>query len=517
MSYRTDRVRLIVLFARKSNLSKEEFHKYWLETHGPLFSSLDAVKNNLLKYEQGHVNGTVVQQLAQMMGAPVTEWNGMAIFEGESLAKIFEVFQSEQYQKIIVPDEENFIDRTKFQMIPLIYTLLWMYCGTWPHRINGQTDSFIEEAYLATTPFASHTVTLLTGGTANFAFRLHLLTLHKGQTNAGTQACEIIRCHQPLHFIGHRKTSEWPCVREMAVHAGILHVSTKGVSDHKIQAFEAKALQKIKEGLDCGPLAIVPMMYHFDETAHILIMEDCGQDSQNLKALMIGSPPSPGVAQEIGRALGQFLGRLHSWAAIDPKMVDFFDQNEQAKRITAWVTYGRIIDSLTTDNLPAVALLPEPVPASDLDDIRAIIAERTPEIFNCRDTLTMGDFWPGNIMVNLRADGSFGGVHVIDWELAKAGVAALDVGQFCAEMLSLILFKPPAVEAAKALVEAFLTEYRVHCGVMAPHFANVAAKHIGAHLVTITPRVDWGTPEETESGGGGAGAFNGRVFRSLGS
>ncbi|KAF8186576.1 hypothetical protein K438DRAFT_2153255 [Mycena galopus ATCC 62051] len=53
-----------------------------------------------------------------MMGAPVTEWDGMSIFEGESFAKIFEVFQSEQYQKIIVPDEENFIDRTKFQMIP---------------------------------------------------------------------------------------------------------------------------------------------------------------------------------------------------------------------------------------------------------------------------------------------------------------------------------------------------------------------------------------------------------------
>ncbi|KAF8186531.1 kinase-like domain-containing protein [Mycena galopus ATCC 62051] len=326
------------------------------------------------------------------------------------------------------------------------------------------------QAHLATTQFASSTVTLLTGGTGNFAFRLHLLTPYKGQTTLVLKHARPYAAAMP----------SFPLAIER-------------------QAFEAKALEKIKEGLDCGSLAKVPVMYHFDETAHTIIMEDCGQDSQNLKALMIASPPSPAVAQEIGRALGQFLGRLHSWAAIDPKMamVDFFDQNEQAKRITAWVTYGRIIDSLTTDNLPAVALLPEPVPASDLDDIRAIIAERTPEIFNCRDTLTMGDFWSGNIMVNLRADGSFGGVHIIDWELAKAGVAALDVGQFCAEMLSLILFKPHAVEAAKALVEAFLTEYRAHCGVMAPHFANVAAKHIGAHLVTITPRVDWGTPEET--------------------
>ncbi|KAJ7866999.1 kinase-like domain-containing protein [Mycena olivaceomarginata] len=245
------------------------------------------------------------------------------------------------------------------------------------------------------------------------------------------------------------------------------------------QAFEAKALEKIREGLDSGPLAKVPVMYHFDENSHIIIMEDCGEDSQNLKALMSAAPPSVPVAQEIGRALGQFLGRLHSWGTVDPKMIDFFDENEQAKRITSWITYGRLISTLTTDDIPAVALLPEKVPESDLDDIRAIITERTNEIFTERATLTMGDFWTGNVM------------------LAKAGVAALDVGQFCAEMLTLTLFKPDAVEASKALIEAFLTEYRAHCGEMAPHFANVVAKHMGAHLVTITPRVGWGTPEET--------------------
>ncbi|KAJ7224025.1 kinase-like domain-containing protein [Mycena haematopus] len=331
------------------------------------------------------------------------------------------------------------------------------------------------QAYLATTEFASSAVTLLTGGTGNFAFRLHLLTPYEGQTTL------VLKHARPY-------VATAPSI-PLAIER---------------QAFEAEALQKIKEGLNCGPLATVPTMYHFDETAHIIIMTDAGENSRNLKALMISAPPSPAVAQEIGRALGQFLGRLHSWGAIDSKMVDFFDQNEQAKRITAWITYDRIISSLTTDNLPAVALLPEPVPESDLDDIRAIVAERTPEIFNCRDTLTMGDFWSGNIMVNLHTNAatgatSFGGVHIIDWELAKAGVAALDVGQFCAEMLCLILFEPHAgtVESAKALIEAFLVEYRAYCGELKPHFANVAAKHIGAHLVTITPRVGWGTPEET--------------------
>jgi 5-methylthioribose kinase len=55
----------------------------------------------------------------------------------------------------------------------------------------------------------------------------------------------------------------------------------------------------------------VPELYHFDEQAHVIIMEDCGVQSLNLKQLMLTATPSPAVAREIGLALGQFLGRLH--------------------------------------------------------------------------------------------------------------------------------------------------------------------------------------------------------------
>ncbi|KAJ6536912.1 kinase-like domain-containing protein [Mycena capillaripes] len=327
------------------------------------------------------------------------------------------------------------------------------------------------QAYLSTTEFASSVVTPLTGGTGNFAYRLHLLTPHDGKSTA------VLKHARPY----------------VAAAASIPFALER-------QAFESKALEKIKTDLDCGPLATVPGLYHFDEVANVIIMEDSGVDSVNLKSLMLTAPPPPTVAREIGRSLGQFLGKLHSWR--DPTMLEFFDKNEQGKKMTTYVTYGRLIPALTSGNVRAVTLLPEPVPESDLADIRAIIAERTEEIFNTHDTLTMGDFWTGNVMVNLKTDDATGttafeGVHVIDWELAKAGVAALDVGQFCAEMLTVTLFKPQAVDSANALIDAFLNEYRAHCGVMAPHFANVAAKHMGAHLVVVTPHAGWGTPEET--------------------
>ncbi|KAJ7761902.1 hypothetical protein DFH07DRAFT_814474 [Mycena maculata] len=119
MSFRTDRVRLAILLKRNPTLTKEEFSQYWLGTHAALFSGLAIVKTNLLKYEQAHTNEPVLLQLAAAMGAPKSEWDGMAIFEAESYVKIFEIFQSEEYQKVVVPDEKHFIVRQASQALPL--------------------------------------------------------------------------------------------------------------------------------------------------------------------------------------------------------------------------------------------------------------------------------------------------------------------------------------------------------------------------------------------------------------
>ncbi|KAJ7214036.1 kinase-like domain-containing protein [Mycena pura] len=329
------------------------------------------------------------------------------------------------------------------------------------------------QQFLADTQFASTRVAVLAGGTGNFAYRLHLSAPYDGRTTL------VLKHAQPYAAL----SPEIP-----------LAIAR--------QAFEAKALEKVRQSPVCGPLATVPELHHFDENAHILIMDDCGEDALNLKQLMLTAAPSPAVAREIGSALGQFLGRLHSWGTANQALLDYFDKNQLGKDITAWITYGRLISTLTTDNLPAVALLPQQVSESDLNAIRAIVDERTAEIRTSRSAFTMGDFWTGNIMVNICSDPatgapSFAGVHVIDWEIAKPGVPALDVGQFCAEMHCVTLFKPEAADSASALIAAFLTAYRAHCGTLTPYLPNIAAKHLGAHLVTITPRVGWGPPEQT--------------------
>ncbi|KAJ7364156.1 EthD domain-containing protein [Mycena albidolilacea] len=120
MSFCTDRVRVAMFVKRKATISKEQFHQYWAETHAPLVSSLNIVKANLLKYEQAHTNETMITHLTPMaLPFPLSEWDGIAIFEAESYAKFFEVCQSEEYQRKLVPDEDAFLDRKGCQLLLL--------------------------------------------------------------------------------------------------------------------------------------------------------------------------------------------------------------------------------------------------------------------------------------------------------------------------------------------------------------------------------------------------------------
>ncbi|KAJ7093712.1 hypothetical protein C8R44DRAFT_645742, partial [Mycena epipterygia] len=205
------------------------------------------------------------------------------------------------------------------------------------------------------------------------------------------------------------------------------------------QTFEAKALEKINAELDCGRLASVPDVHHFNEHANAIIMDDCWVESITLKELMITATPSTAVAREIGLAVGEFLGRFHSWAGQGHHLILFLlcIAHLLPQKITAWITYERIISTLTTDNFPAVALIPGGIPDSTLDAIRAIVNERIPEIYHSRETLTMGDFWTRNVLVSLRPTTdtkptSLERVHIVDWECVQQGIAALDVGKFCA-------------------------------------------------------------------------------------
>lgn len=43
----------------------------------------------------------------------------MATFEAESYEKIMECFMDEEYNRVVVPDEESFLDRKRSVAVPL--------------------------------------------------------------------------------------------------------------------------------------------------------------------------------------------------------------------------------------------------------------------------------------------------------------------------------------------------------------------------------------------------------------
>ncbi|KAI8994043.1 hypothetical protein BD414DRAFT_411737 [Trametes punicea] len=109
---RKDRFRAVGLLVKKQGMTDDEFYRYWHMVHGPLFAGMEISKKNLLKYEQHHYT-TAFDEAFKAVGFDLVPYRGLAIFEAESYEKLLEVFGSEEYKRVIVPDEAKFLDRPK--------------------------------------------------------------------------------------------------------------------------------------------------------------------------------------------------------------------------------------------------------------------------------------------------------------------------------------------------------------------------------------------------------------------
>ncbi|GBE77663.1 predicted protein [Sparassis crispa] len=324
--------------------------------------------------------------------------------------------------------------------------------------------------YLLDTPFASDAVTPLTGGFGNYAFRVHLRTPYDGRRT-------VVLKHAKAYV---------PGLRTLALSL-----------DRQI--YEVAALERVKELLPPDSLLSVPEVLRFDEDANAIIMSDCGEGIYTLKQLLQSHTPSAKIAREIGEALGVFIGRLHSRGASDRDFLDTFQGNVDGRKTSAFVTYGRLVSTFTTDQLPMLSDPPFELPEGRLEAISAVATKTINGMLTTDETVVMGDFWPGNVLVSLRRDdgdeAAVERIYVVDWEMTKPGLAGLDVGQFCAELLLICRFNPWGEDAASAVMASFLQAYR---GVYPVDLlgAKTALVHIGAHLIAWTPRIPWGTKEK---------------------
>ena len=199
------------------------------------------------------------------------------------------------------------------------------------------------------------------------------------------------------------------------------------------------ALHGVRAWLPPDARVNVPAVYYFDSALHAVIMDDAGPHAATLKgALLAGQIPTPRAAA-LGTELGQFLRGLHTWGRGTEeggKLRDALGANVFARDIYALVTYGRLGATLRTpgstagvqEPLPALGDEPLGVSEETLRVVEALAERRSAQIRDVRgETLVMGDFWPGNVLVGVEDNDS--PTLVVDWEIARPGLAGVDVGQ----------------------------------------------------------------------------------------
>ncbi|KAL0058982.1 hypothetical protein AAF712_014319 [Marasmius tenuissimus] len=105
------RVRMMMWFRRNPNMTFQEFSDHWRLAHADLFLNTAAVKRNMLKYEQLHVNQEWKQKFASE-GYNVPDYDGIMIAEAATMDKVLECFSNDEYNDTALPDSFTFSDVT---------------------------------------------------------------------------------------------------------------------------------------------------------------------------------------------------------------------------------------------------------------------------------------------------------------------------------------------------------------------------------------------------------------------
>jgi hypothetical protein len=234
---------------------------------------------------------------------------------------------------------------------------------------------------------------------------------------------------------------------------------------------------------------------------HAVIMDDAGLRAAPLKAALLAGQISAPRAAALGTALGQFLRDLHTWGRRTEagcRLRETLGANVFAREIYAFINYGQLSATLRTpgaavdgqEALPALGDEPLGVPEETLRIVEALAERRGAQIRDVRgETLVMGDFWPGNVLVGVEEEGP---TLVVDWEIARPGLPGVDVGQFCAELATLRRLHPERADAAGEVLKNFVHVYFAgDVGPEADETRRVALGHFGVHLAVWTPRAEW--------------------------
>ncbi|KAI0127474.1 kinase-like domain-containing protein [Xylariales sp. AK1849] len=327
--------------------------------------------------------------------------------------------------------------------------------------------------WLEGTRFASASLEPLSGSTANFIYRAHLVE----PLDDAASTTDVLVKHGEGYVANHPdfKLTTFRCLIE--------EECLKALASFRITA-------KPDPISPYNYVVRTPKCFLFDEKSNTQVQEYL-PNGVDLKTYALKNFPSPTPESQrpqclqLGKSLGKWLRAFHDWTAEHPKLGAELAKNQEMQAMKHMINYQWLIRRIEQfpDILGEAKEVFEEVEMMAAEELKGDIQP------------IHGDFWSGNVLL---PDAPIQGgdevpMFVIDWELAQLGVRNLDLGQMIAELYELWLYKK--IEAGRWMVEGFVEGY----GVVTRGFAFRTVIQVGCHLVCFGTSVPgWGTPEQVK-------------------
>ncbi|KAH7919950.1 kinase-like protein [Leucogyrophana mollusca] len=246
--------------------------------------------------------------------------------------------------------------------------------------------------------------------------------------------------------------------------------------------YEYLALKAISGSSLCdgNTLIGVPTVIHYDQNSNILITQDLGTLPTLHDYFCNQSCPPSNIVTLVATKLAEFIANLHSW--------------------------GKCNDTLRLVLPPVQEIVEPPIinvltPTAAKSGIVDPLLEQTTEMFRTEsltsdETLIMGDFWLGNVLIDIE-DGPTGievvkKLWVIDWEFCRYGNPAEDIVDFAGDCFFLSRFKNPTM--GECLRHHYLETYARLATARVDPFRVVVG--MGAYWISWAETVGWGDEKE---------------------
>ncbi|KAK3393979.1 kinase-like domain-containing protein [Podospora didyma] len=332
---------------------------------------------------------------------------------------------------------------------------------------------------LADTRYACSSLTMLSGGSANWLFRGILIHPLPSQSSDNAAERTVIVKHYTSFLFANDMFA--------------IDISRCG-----FEYFILTALRRFDYRQSPNTATIKsPYVYLFNQQTNTQIHEDCGVDMTNMMWLLFQSAPTgtadfrltASTATSLGFNLGSWFQAFHSWVS-DPAQTDLqsiMGRNEPMRKLKYDTSYGCFIGVL--EKFPDLLEGGVRKTMEDVKDMATKEFERPPPsgsegLGDNSWGIIHGDAWSGNILVSHTRSELF----IIDWELAQFGHRAYDLGQLAGDLYERTHYRDVAV--AVDVIRGFVTGY----GGLSDEMAFRIAIHAGVHLINWYSRRNPMTP-----------------------